>query len=54
MGKKVNKKALTQAEVKKGYGLDEYFRDTLDSTTFFEPLQSPGRFRYHKLSLQGS
>ena len=38
MGKKVNKKALTQAEVKKGYGLDEYFRDTLDSTTFFAEL----------------
>ena len=38
MGKKENKKALPQAEVKKGYGLDEYFRDTLDSTTFFAEL----------------
>ena len=38
MGKKENKKALPQAEVKKGYGLDEYFRDTLDSTTFFADL----------------
>ena len=38
MKKKENKKALPQAEVKKGYGLDEYFRDTLDSTTFFAEL----------------
>ena len=38
MGKKENKKALPQAEVKKGYGLDEYFRDMLDSTTFYAEL----------------